>query len=146
MIVLTNNSYPRNDLSSLLLVLSRSFLSAFSFICLTRSRVSPYLSPISSSVSSGWFMPKQASMTLRSLALEYSFDLSYLRFYLKNVLPRVKNGCAFISNFSFFTFFRHSSCGFFESLKQFKNAKKWVNSNQYRFSFDLQGFLESWKI
>lgn len=78
--------------------------------------------------------------------LEHSFDLSYLRFYLKNVLPRVKNGCAFISNFSFFTFFRHSSCGFFESLKQFKNAKKWVNSNQYRFSFDLQGFLESWKI
>ena len=34
----------------------------------------------------------------------------------------------------------------FEYLKQFKNAKKWVNSNQYRFSFDLQGFLESWKI
>lgn len=78
--------------------------------------------------------------------LEYSFDLSYLRFYLKNVLPRLKNGSAFISNFSFFTFFRHSSCGFFESLRQFKNAKKWVNSNQYRFVFDLQSFIENWKI
>ncbi len=78
--------------------------------------------------------------------LEYSFDLSYLRFYLKNVLPRLKNGSAFISNFSFFTFFRHSSCGFFESLRQFKNAKKWVNSNRYRFVFDLQSFIENWKI
>ncbi len=73
-------------------------------------------------------------------------DLSYLRFYLKNILPRYKSNFAYISNFSFLNFLYHSSCGFFESLKQFKDAKKWVKSNEYKFVQDLQNFIESWKL
>lgn len=78
--------------------------------------------------------------------LDITKDLSYLRFYLKNVLPKFKNNAGYISNFSFFSFFNHSSCGFFESLNQFKDAKKWVKANQYKFIQDLQNFIENWKL
>ena len=71
-------------------------------------------------------------------------DFSYLRFYLKNLLPRFKEDHGHISRFSFPLFFVKSSCGIFEALSQFKFAKIWVEKNQYRFKRDIQYLIENW--
>lgn len=100
-----------------------------------------------------WLWGEKIKITTR-LTLSYreelnvpdtTANLSSLRFYLKNVLPRFKNGKAVITKFSFFLFLRHSSCGFFESLRQFKDARKWVEQNKFRFVQGVEEFIEGWK-
>lgn len=71
-------------------------------------------------------------------------DLTYLHFYLKNLLPRVRFDRGVIPDASFMTFLIHSSCGFFESRKQFKDAQRWVNTNKFRFHTDIQHLIENW--
>ena len=71
-------------------------------------------------------------------------DLSYLRFYLKNVLPKFKSDHGVISRFSFFGYYLCSSCGLLESVSQFKMARRWVRKNQFRFKKDIQYLIEHW--
>ena len=71
-------------------------------------------------------------------------DLGYLRFYLKNLVPNYKVDHAEISNLAFLPFLFRSSCGIFESLSQFKDAKKWVEKCRYRFKIDAQYLIENW--
>ncbi len=71
-------------------------------------------------------------------------DIPYLRFYLKNVLPRFKADHGQIPHFSFLRFFFKSSCGIFEAISQFKEAKNWVNKNKFRFKCDVQHLIENW--
>jgi len=73
-------------------------------------------------------------------------DLTYLHFYLKNLLPRVRFDHGIIPDASFFTFLVHSSCGFFESRRQFKDAQQWVITNKFRFHTDIQHLIENWVI
>lgn len=73
-----------------------------------------------------------------------TINLDYLKYYLKNEVPRYKEPKAFISNSFFHKFRRRSSCGFIEARKQFKAAQKWVERNQYRFKMDLQTFIQNW--
>jgi len=75
---------------------------------------------------------------------EQPINLDYLRYYLKNELPKYKYDHAYISMWSFFHFKNHSSCGLLEARRQFNNAKKWVEQSKYKFKMDLQGFIESW--
>ncbi|MBQ5998503.1 MAG: hypothetical protein IJL70_03435 [Treponema sp.] len=71
-------------------------------------------------------------------------DLSYLRFYLKNILPKFKADHGQFSYFSFPLFFFKSSCGIFEAFSQFNEAKNWVSKNKYRFQRDIQYLIENW--
>lgn len=71
-------------------------------------------------------------------------DHTYLRFYLKNILPRYKADHGVIPCFSFLGFFIRSSCGIFEALSQYNDAKNWVNKNKYRFQRDIQYLIENW--
>ena len=71
-------------------------------------------------------------------------NLSYLRFYLKNLLPVFKTDHAEIPKSSFFAFKSRSSCGFSETLKQFNDARKWTNENKYRFKLDAASLIENW--
>lgn len=71
-------------------------------------------------------------------------DITYLRFYLKNILPKFKNNFGYIKAISFLLFLNNSSLGFLESLKQFLDAKKWVEKNKYRFTCDVQSLIENW--
>ncbi|MCK9168909.1 MAG: hypothetical protein M0P01_00680 [Treponema sp.] len=73
-------------------------------------------------------------------------DLTYLHFYLKNLLPRVRFDHGMIPDASFLTFLVHSSCGFFESHRQFKDAQQWVDTNKFRFHTDIQHLIENWVI
>jgi hypothetical protein len=71
-------------------------------------------------------------------------DLTYLHFYLKNLLPRLRFDHGVITNTSFITFLAHSSCGFFEAHRQFRDAQHWVNTNKFRFRTDIQHLIENW--
>ena len=71
-------------------------------------------------------------------------ELSYLRFYLKNLLPVFISDHAKILRRSFLTFKLRNSCGFVESLKQFKDAVRWTCENQYRFKTDAVALIENW--
>jgi hypothetical protein len=71
-------------------------------------------------------------------------DLSYLRFYLKNLLPVYNTDHAKIPSASFFPFGRRSSCGLSESLWQFRDAQRWTDENKYRFKMDAASLIDSW--
>ena len=71
-------------------------------------------------------------------------DISYLRFYLKNLLPAFLSDHAKIPWISYFAFKLKSSCGFVESMRQFKDAMRWTKENQYRFKTDAVALIENW--
>ena len=71
-------------------------------------------------------------------------DMSYLRFYLKNILPVFKADHGVLPSTMFFQFFLNSSCGLFEAMAQFKEAKRWVKKNKYRFKRDVRNLIETW--
>ena len=71
-------------------------------------------------------------------------ELSYLRFYLKNILPVFVSDHARISKSSFLRFKFGNSCGFVESWYQFKDAIRWTSDNQYRFKTDIISLIENW--
>ena len=73
-----------------------------------------------------------------------TINQDYLRYYLKNEVPKYKNEAAFIKNSSFIKFLFHSSCGYLEAKRQFKAAKEWVEKNKYQFKMDLQTFIKDW--
>ena len=73
-----------------------------------------------------------------------TINQDYLRYYLKNEMPKYKNQAGFIKNSSFIKFLFHSSCGYLEAKRQFNEAKEWVNKNKYRFKKDLQTFIKEW--
>ncbi len=66
------------------------------------------------------------------------------RFYLKNLMPRYIEDHGIVLRRSFFLFWLHSSCGFFEALSQFSDAKQWVEKNKYRFRRDAAFLVEKW--
>lgn len=71
-------------------------------------------------------------------------DLSYLRFYLKNILPTFVSDHAKISKTSFLRFKIGNSCGIVDSWAHFKDAIRWININQYRFKTDVLSLVENW--
>lgn len=73
-------------------------------------------------------------------------NLSSLRFYLKNILPRRKDFYGVIPIRAFFNFFFQSSCGFFEALRQFKEARQWVEKNKFRFRTDIAELIKTWGV
>ena len=92
-----------------------------------------------------------------ALSLSYAAEIPVIdnsasqfsnRFYLKNLVPRIDKKHAdhgMIPTSSFFAFWGSSSCGFFEALRQFKEAKEWVEQNKYRFKRDALDLVENWK-
>lgn len=74
-----------------------------------------------------------------------TFTLSYLRYYLKNELPKIRFGQGCIRKSSFLSFFFRSSCGIMEAHRQFKAASVWVEKNKYKFTIELQNLIENWK-
>ncbi len=75
---------------------------------------------------------------------DHTPNLDYLRYYLKNELPKNKMEQGYIKKSNFLHLFFHSSCGLLEARRQFKEAVKWVERNKFRFKMDLQTFVENW--
>ena len=73
-----------------------------------------------------------------------TYNLDYLRYYLKNELPKIKMEQGYIKKSSFMVFLLHSSCGVMEARRQFNAARTWVEKNKFRFKMDLQTFVKDW--
>ena len=71
-------------------------------------------------------------------------DISYSRFYLKNLLVRYDDDHGVIPKSSFLVYLLRSGCGLIESIKQFNDAVKWVHKNRYRFKIDSKFLVENW--
>ncbi len=71
-------------------------------------------------------------------------NLSYIRFFLKNLIPRYKIDHGFMPVSSFFAFSRRSGCGLFESINQFRDASHWIDKNKFRFCYDAQYLVDNW--
>ena len=94
--------------------------------------------------------------TLLDLSLSFTYsgevhvenrtrNMSYLRFYLKNLLPVYRNEEAQIPLTYFFAFKHKNLCGLKESYILFKNARDWVTVNRYRFKTDAGDFIKKWQ-
>lgn len=73
-------------------------------------------------------------------------NLDYLRYYLKNELPKIKLDQGIIKLFSYFKFQRRSSCGMLEARKQFNEAREWVYQNRFKFKKDLEMLIHEWEM
>ena len=71
-------------------------------------------------------------------------DETYMRFYLKNLLPVFKSDHAYIPVKSFFKFNSRSPYNFVDSVNLFNDARQWVLKNQYRFKTDCAGLVANW--
>ena len=73
-----------------------------------------------------------------------TYNLDYLRYYLKNELPKIKMEQGYIRRSSFFVFLGRSSCGIMEARRQFNAARTWVEKNKFRYKMDLQTLVQNW--
>ncbi len=71
-------------------------------------------------------------------------DFTQLRFYLKNCAPVLKSDYAYIPISKYFSFNRKYPGNPFESINVFKDARKWVQTNKYRYKTDLAQLVENW--
>ena len=111
----------------------------------------PYWQNLDLSVRSWLFGEKTKLTTMLQFSYldevpveDRTINIDYLRYYLKNELPRVKNDRGYFKFNSFLKFFHQSSCGYIEARRQYVSAKNWVEANKYRFKMDLQAFIQGW--
>jgi hypothetical protein len=71
-------------------------------------------------------------------------DISYLKFYLKNLLPDFRRDHGEIPMTAFPSFKARSRCGMNEALALFSEARGWVKLNRFRFKTDAVALLENW--
>ncbi len=72
-------------------------------------------------------------------------DLSYLRFFLKNIAPQFELDHALIPFKKCMSYLSRSPSGLIKSFKYFKDAQNWVKNNQYRFKHDIKYLVEMWE-
>ncbi len=77
-------------------------------------------------------------------AADRTADISYLKFFLKNLLPVYRRDHGEIPLTSFPSFKARSRCGMNEALALFNSARDWVRLNRFRFKTDAVQLLEGW--
>jgi hypothetical protein len=77
-------------------------------------------------------------------AEETTVEENYRRFNLKNLAPVYKKDHAHLPYFRFPFFFGNSGLDIFSALKEFKEGRKWVKKNKYRWKFDARGVINNW--
>ena len=73
-----------------------------------------------------------------------TYNLDYLRYYLKNELPKIKMEQGYLKKSSFLVFLLRSNCGIMEARRQFNAARTWVRKNKFRYKMDLQTLVQNW--
>jgi len=79
-----------------------------------------------------------------------SIDRDFRRFYLKNLAPlfrvnKTGNDYAYLPFYRFLPFMLSSGEDIHSAWKEFKENKKWVNHNKYRFTCDAQTVMRKWE-
>jgi len=72
-------------------------------------------------------------------------DSSYIRFYLKNLAPVFRRDEAFLPGSRFFSYAGKSGTNLFEALTYFRQVRKWIRLNRFRFVQDAEKITEIWE-
>jgi len=71
-------------------------------------------------------------------------DESYRRFYMKNLAPVFRNDHAHLPYYRFFSYLFKSKDDFFSSWEEFKECRKWVTKNKFRWICDARAVTKHW--
>jgi len=69
---------------------------------------------------------------------------SYRRFYMKNLAPVFRNDYAHLPYYRFLAYLFKSKDEFFSSLEEFKECRKWVTKNKFRWICDAREVTRHW--
>ena len=75
-----------------------------------------------------------------------SIDEGYHRFFLKNLIPRFEGDSGRIPAGKLIPYWFKSGVGFFQAVKDFKEVRRWVDLNKYRFTMDARSVTELWEM
>jgi hypothetical protein len=75
---------------------------------------------------------------------DFTVEESYKRFYLKNLAPVFRSDYAHLPFYRFFSFFFKSGEDLFSAWEDFKETRKWVTKNKYRWKSDARGVTTRW--
>ncbi len=70
---------------------------------------------------------------------------SYRFFYLKNLTVRFDGDYGVIPKNRFMSYYLRSGEGLFTALREFREAREWVEENKYRFKMDARSITEIWE-
>jgi len=73
-------------------------------------------------------------------------DHSYRFFYLKNLAVRFNGEAGVLPWRKFLPYSMKAGSGFFSGLSDFKEVRRWVQVNQYRFKQDARSVTELWEV
>jgi hypothetical protein len=77
-------------------------------------------------------------------AADFSADRGYRLFYLKNLAPVFRDGCAHLPLSRFLPFLFKSGEDLFSAWEEFSNIRKWVTENRHRFKGDDAAVISRW--
>jgi len=75
----------------------------------------------------------------------HNIENSYRRFYLKNLAPVFRSDYAHLPFFKFLSFALNSGEDIFSAWKEFKECRKWITKNKYRFKSDARTVSHKWE-
>jgi hypothetical protein len=74
-----------------------------------------------------------------------TIDESYKSFYLKNLAPVYRGDCAHIPLRRFPSFLLRAGGGPIKAWEDFAEARRWVETNRFRFTCDARKVIELWE-
>ena len=74
----------------------------------------------------------------------YTVEDSYRRFYLKNLAPVFRSDYAHLPLYRFPSFFAKNGGDFFSAWEEFKESRKWVTKNKFRWRCDARDVTKRW--
>jgi len=75
---------------------------------------------------------------------DYSQGESYKRFYLKNIAPVFRSDHAHLPLYRFPGFLLKSGEDIISARNEFKEVRKWVTINKYRWKYDARAVINKW--
>lgn len=72
-------------------------------------------------------------------------DYSYMKFFLKNLAPVLRNDEAYLPLSRFFSYLHRSGAGFSKSWSDFSQVRFWVRTNRFRFLRSAPDLVRSWE-
>ena len=75
---------------------------------------------------------------------DFTPEDSYRRFYLRNIAPVFRRDYAYLPFYKFLSFLYKSEDDFFSAWEEFRQSRKWVRKNKYRWKSDARGVTGKW--
>ncbi len=69
---------------------------------------------------------------------------AYLRFFLKNISPVFNGDHADLPRKKILKYISKSPFGLFDAIRDFNDARSWIEKNKYRFRNDAKIFIDTW--